>query len=87
MRDKKKRKKERRGLRKRGGGGENTPILPPLVPRLLTVEIKLRFKFALHNVEAAFLVMHLTYCYKLKFCGDFVSSHSTLSFFTKQSYN
>ena len=32
LRDKK--KKERRGPRKRGGGGENSPISPPLDPRL-----------------------------------------------------
>ena len=37
------RKKRKKGLRKKGGGGENSPISPPLDPRLRCLIVLLIF--------------------------------------------
>ena len=65
LRDKK--KKERRGLRKRGegGGGENSPISPPLDPRLNACQwtklALLAFLSKLANFYKTLQVYHIQY--------------------------
>ena len=76
LRDKK--KKERRGLRKRGG--ENSPISPPLDPRLI-----LSFFFTNHGKEKAKQFMMML--------GDHEAAHfvrqgvAVMQFFTKNNAN